>query len=76
VRLVPIYEYRCKSCDNIFERLELTKVESPTCKECGKPVERVISRCSFRLAGSGWYKTDYATKGADSDATPQSKQTR
>ncbi len=34
---MPIYEYQCRSCRNIFERLELSVKDIPTsqCLKCG-----------------------------------------
>jgi len=60
---MPIYEYRCRVCDNRFELLRSFSDTSPvTCPKCGGEVKRLISRNSFILKGSGWYATDYASK--------------
>lgn len=63
---MPIYEYRCTSCEHLFELLETTYDESKekTCVKCGAAAERIISLTSFQLKGSGWYKTDYVSKPA------------
>jgi len=29
------------------------------CSKCGAAISRLISRTSFQLKGTGWYKTDY-----------------
>ena len=60
---MPIYEYGCKACG--FEQDILQKMsDAPlsTCPACGKQefVKR-ISAAGFRLAGSGWYETDFKT---------------
>ncbi|WP_425493809.1 FmdB family zinc ribbon protein, partial [Dyella silvatica] len=35
-----------------------------TCPQCGAPrVQRKLSAPSFRLAGSGWYETDFKKDG-------------
>ncbi len=61
---MPIYEYRCPDCEKVFEAMQ--KFSDEPIKECrfcqGKRVERLISRSSFVLKGSGWYQTDYARK--------------
>ena len=63
---MPIYEYKCGKC-GIFELIRRISEDSikrcPTCK--GK-VERIVSRTSFVLKGSGWYATDYSRKPASS----------
>jgi putative FmdB family regulatory protein len=65
---VPIYEYRCSKCGEVFEALQKISDEPLSkCKFCGGKVERLISQSSFQLRGSGWYLTDYARKGASSE---------
>jgi len=50
---VPLYEYKCGKCGEIFE--ELVSLSSPTeivCPKCGsKESERVLS--AFSMAGGG-----------------------
>lgn len=66
---VPIYEYRCTKCGNLFE--EWTKSfdspEEETCPECGGNAVRVVSRTTFKLVGSGWFATDYGKSDSSSD---------
>jgi putative FmdB family regulatory protein len=62
---MPLYEYRCHKCGNVFEVMqkfvdEPVKVHA----DCGGEVEKLISRSAFQLKGSGWYVTDYAKSGA------------
>ncbi|PLX43150.1 MAG: transcriptional regulator [Deltaproteobacteria bacterium] len=61
---MPVYEYRCQSCGAEFE-LQRKFSEGPVeeCPKCASgPVEKLISRSSFALKGSGWYQTDYGKK--------------
>lgn len=62
---MPIYEFECTACGNIFERLQkLADIDPADCPECGKPkVKRRLTAPSFRLAGSGWYETDFKKEG-------------
>lgn len=63
---MPIYEYNCANC-GVFE--EMQKISDPPVKRCPKckgKVERMVSRTSFVLKGSGWYATDYARRPATS----------
>jgi putative FmdB family regulatory protein len=56
-----IYEYQCQSCKHVQEVWQKMSDPGPDkCEKCGaeKP-ERVISKTSFALKGSGWYTTDY-----------------
>jgi putative FmdB family regulatory protein len=63
---MPIYEFECASCGHRFDRLQKLSDDDPTiCPSCGAPqLKRRVSAPSFRLAGSGWYETDFKS---DSD---------
>jgi len=57
---MPLYEYKCKSCKRQFEVLQKMSEEPlEECLYCSGRVEKLISRSSFQLKGSGWYVTDY-----------------
>lgn len=59
---MPLYEYKCKSCGKIFEKLESFNTEFVSvCPECGSTAKRLLSLGSFILKGSGWYATDHAS---------------
>jgi putative FmdB family regulatory protein len=63
---MPIYEYHCNKCDDIFEELIRMSDPNPPCPKCGeKNVEKLISRSSFHLKGGGWYVTDYGGQGKE-----------
>jgi putative FmdB family regulatory protein len=64
---VPIYEYQCMKCGEVFEAFQKITDEPLTqCKFCRGKVEKLISHSSFQLKGSGWYLTDYARKNSSS----------
>jgi putative FmdB family regulatory protein len=59
---MPIYVFRCDQCGEKFERLQkLSDPDPDVCPNCGKPhaVRRQVTAPAFRLAGSGWYETDF-----------------
>jgi putative FmdB family regulatory protein len=61
---VPIYEYQCRKCGGVTERLEGSHDRPLSkCPSCGGKAERLMSPGAFILKGSGWYATDYAAKG-------------
>jgi putative FmdB family regulatory protein len=66
---MPLYEYRCSKCGNVFEVLQKFS-DAPLKKHqgCGGKVEKLISASGFQLKGSGWYATDYAAKGSSGSA--------
>lgn len=58
---MPIYEYRCNDCNNVFEEWNRSYEEKEiTCPSCNGVAKRLISNTAFILKGSGWYVTDYA----------------
>jgi putative FmdB family regulatory protein len=68
---MPVYEYRCGKCGHEFEEIQrITEDPIRKCPRCGKPaVERLISKTSFVLKGSGWYATDYGRKSSPDSST-------
>ncbi|WP_018916108.1 FmdB family zinc ribbon protein [Vreelandella zhanjiangensis] len=60
---MPIYEYECKACGHRMEKLQ--KISADPLKECPacnrNDLERLVSAAGFRLAGGGWYETDFKT---------------
>jgi putative FmdB family regulatory protein len=62
---MPIYEFACPDCGHTFDRLQKLSDPDPTrCPECGREhVKRNLTAPAFRLAGSGWYETDFKKDG-------------
>ncbi len=75
---MPIYEYRCESCEQTLEALQRMSDEPlKLCPSCGKEtLSKMVSAASFRLKGGGWYETDFKTgkkkQLADSGSGPGS----
>jgi putative FmdB family regulatory protein len=62
---MPLYEYQCSKCGNVFEVIQKFSDAPLTVHEgCGGEVVKLISRSAFQLKGSGWYATDYARGSA------------
>lgn len=62
---MPIYAYQCADCGHAFDRLQKMSDPDPErCPQCGaSAVKRQLTAPSFRLAGSGWYETDFKKDG-------------
>jgi putative FmdB family regulatory protein len=80
---MPLYEYKCSSCGDVFEVMQKVADEPLTLHEnCGGRVERLLSPPALQFKGTGWYVTDYgrsskekpdtskpAQKGSESDSS-------
>lgn len=62
---MPIYAFECSACGHDFDRLQKMSDPDPTdCPQCGAPqVKRRLTAPQFRLAGGGWYETDFKKDG-------------
>ncbi|OHE55382.1 MAG: FmdB family transcriptional regulator [Thermodesulfovibrio sp. RBG_19FT_COMBO_42_12] len=72
---MPIYEYRCSKCGYSFDVIQ--KVNDPpitTCTKCSGPINKVISSAGLVFKGSGWYITDYSSKGKREEKSPGKKE--
>jgi putative FmdB family regulatory protein len=79
---MPIYAFACAACGHSFDRLQkLSDPDPDACPDCGaSAVKRQLTAPSFRLAGGGWYETDFKKDGdkkknlaGDGAAKPDSK---
>jgi putative FmdB family regulatory protein len=66
---MPLYEYQCENCGQVFELIQKFSDE-PTAihEQCGGKVHRLISAPALHFKGSGWYVTDYAKGGSNNPA--------
>jgi len=62
---MPLYEYKCENCGEVFELMQKFSDQPLTTHEkCGGPVHRMLSAPALQFKGSGWYVNDYAKGGA------------
>lgn len=69
---MPLYEYRCRQCEKLFDRLErASDPRDGTCPDCGGAATRLLGTPALQFKGSGWYVNDYGkgngSKPAESD---------
>jgi putative FmdB family regulatory protein len=70
---MPIYEYKCQNCGDLFEVRQRFSDEPVTVHEqCGGKVERQISVSALQFKGSGFYVNDYG-KGNSKEAKPKTE---
>jgi len=62
---MPIYEYSCQDCKQIFEDWQKDYEERDIpCPVCNGQASRLISSTSFVLKGGGWYASGYTDRPA------------
>jgi putative FmdB family regulatory protein len=65
---MPLYEYKCDSCGDVFEVIQKFSDEPLTVHEgCGGAVHRLLTAPAFQFKGTGWYVTDYARGNGSSN---------
>lgn len=71
---MPIYEYVCEKCGSHIEIMQkVGDAPLKRCKECRGKMEKIISRTSFQLKGSGWYLSDYSRKSSPPSSDKKDK---
>jgi len=67
---MPIYAYRCSSCDCQKDVMQkMSDAPLSTCPECGKETfSKQLTAAGFQLKGSGYYVTDFKGAPKQSDA--------
>jgi putative FmdB family regulatory protein len=72
---MPLYEYECDACRHRFEIIQKFSDGPPeACPKCGKgPLQRLLSSPAIQFKGTGWYITDYASKGKGGEKGGESK---
>lgn len=75
---MPTYDYRCETCENIFEVFQSFS-EDPltTCpaEKCEGSVKKIFSAPGIAFKGSGFYKNDSRSKGSSSKTGASQKST-
>ncbi len=72
---MPIYEYECQNCHEVFELFQ--GFNSPTtsvCTHCSGPAIRIISRPAVLFKGTGFHVTDYSKSGKNPASAPQKRE--
>jgi len=73
---MPLYEYECQACHQVTEKIQkFSDAPLKTCPTCGGDLQKLMSKTSFSLKGSGWYVTDYKGAGKKSATTEKAPDT-
>mgnify|MGYP002683838366 FL=1 len=85
---MPLYEYRCRSCNHQFEIQQSFSDDALTvCPECQGDLRKVFNPVGISFKGTGFYKNDSrssssssstsstsSTSGGDSTPAPSTKE--
>lgn len=67
---MPLYEYQCTQCGERVEIIQRIADPPPAhCAKCNGDMKKLVSAPAIQFKGSGWYKTDYASKPAAAAST-------
>ena len=62
---MPLYEYKCKKCGKVMEKIRKFSDPPLTVHEgCGGELDQLLSSPAIQFKGAGWYVTDYAKKSS------------
>jgi len=71
---MPLYEYKCAKCGDVFELIQ--KFSDEPLHEhpgCGGAVEKLLSTAALQFKGSGWYVNDYGRNGSGGKEKPKAE---
>jgi putative FmdB family regulatory protein len=64
---MPLYEYKCNSCDYTFEVFHKTTEVIKRCERCSSVnVTRLLYTSSLKFNGAGFYREGFSSKLKDS----------
>lgn len=67
---LPLYEYRCTSCGNRFEKIQkVSDAPETACPKCGGELIRPLTAPALQFKGAGWYVNDYASKSSSNSGS-------
>ncbi len=72
---MPIYEYECEKCGDVFEVNQSISADTLTKhnqadSSCKGKVKKLMSSNAFHLKGGGWYKDGYSSGNTKPEAAP------
>lgn len=71
---MPLYEYQCTECGERVEIIQRLSDPPPAhCAKCNGDMKKLVSAPAIQFKGSGWYKTDYASKPSASTSSSSSE---
>ena len=74
---MPIYEYKCRKCDKVFEEFQSIH-DKPLkyCSVCKGRLQKVFSSIGISFKGSGFYSTDNKKNKVPAAQVPVKKEVK
>lgn len=70
---MPVYAYACKDCGHAFDiRQSFSEDALTVCPECGGDLRKKFNTVGVVFKGSGFYRNDSRSGGADAGASTSS----
>ena len=57
---MPFYEFQCPE-GTVTESLVPMGTDHIKCPKCNRKAKKIMSPCSFKLVGGGWYADGYSS---------------
>ena len=57
---MPIYEFECPE-GTVTEKVTPMNTDHVKCPKCGQNAKKILSSCTFKLKGGGWYADGYSS---------------
>jgi len=71
---MPAYDYKCLSCESIFElSRSISDAAEVCCPTCGGATKRVFTPVGVVFKGSGFHNTDYRARPKSEESSPAGK---
>ena len=68
---MPAYDFRCTSCDAVFEiNRPMSTVGDACCPTCGGVAKKVFSPVGVSFKGTGFHNTDYKPREKSGESAP------
>lgn len=74
---MPIYEYKCRKCDKVYEEFQSIH-DKPLkyCEVCKGRLQKVFSSVGISFKGSGFYSNDSQKSKSPAAQTPAKKEVK
>ena len=70
---MPIYEFQCTGCHDLFEEFAKLGTRTAKCPQCGAKGKKIISNVGIAFKGGGFHVNDYTAKPVNGNGAKPSE---